>query len=118
MGMIAGSKFAGFFADGSNGRLTGPGTSRSDSMLAAVSPGEAILNARASAWLGDGSIRKLNQTGKLTGKQASPSPVVTGAAPQVNIAMLDGKRQVQGFLESSRGQRYLYNMATRQMRTA
>lgn len=116
--LLIGMAIAGAFADGSNGRLTGPGTSRSDSMLAAVSPGEAILNARASAWLGDGSIRQLNQTGKLTGKQASPSPVVTGAAPQVNIAMLDGKRQVQGFLESSRGQRYLYNMATRQMRTA
>ncbi len=115
--LVAGMAIAGAFADGSDGRLTGPGTSRSDSMLAAVSPGEAILNDRASAWLGDSKIRELNQTGKMAGGRTSPT-VVTGAAPQVNIAMLDGKRQVQGFLESARGQRYLYNMATRQMRTA
>lgn len=115
--LVAGMAIAGAFADGTNGRLTGPGTSRSDSMLAAVSPGEAILNDRASAWLGDSKIRELNQTGKIAGGRTPPT-VVTGAAPQVNIAMLDGKRQVQGFLESTRGKRYLYNMATRQMRTA
>lgn len=42
------------------GKLTGPGSDRSDNLLLWGSPGEWMINARASRYYGDGFMHRLN----------------------------------------------------------
>lgn len=75
-GMLSGGKIKGYAKGGTPGIISGPGTGKSDSILAAylnnekvtpirVANGESILTAKATDALGEGFINFINKKGKI-----------------------------------------------------
>ena len=76
-GLIA--RFANGFGPSYNGRVTGPGTGRSDQIPAMISNGEFVVNARATAQ----NLQLLNaiNSNKNVGRMGGGISVVVNAAP-------------------------------------
>ncbi|KWF99096.1 hypothetical protein [Burkholderia cepacia] len=127
-----GSFFGGFFADG--GIVSGPGTGTSDSIVARLSDGEGIVNARAVQYWGEDFIHWLNATpGYATGgiaggatsdkfaaanalaAKAAPASGSGAPAPQVNLRLVNSidPELSRNAMDSVEGERVIENILSR-----
>ena len=91
------------FADG--GYVSGPGTSRSDSIPARLSNGEFVVNASAVQYHGIGKMNAINQ--KRRG--FADGGLAQSGGGDVSIINVLDPSVVEDFLLSSRGQRVIVN---------
>lgn len=89
---LAGSLFAGGFADG--GYISGRGTSRSDSMLARVSNGEYVVNAAATA-KNRPQLEAMNSGKTNPPTSVASQPIAVNITVNANDAASFGKSQNQ-----------------------
>jgi hypothetical protein len=70
----------GHFADGYSGRVSGPGTARSDQIPAMISNGEFVMNARATAANLD-LLNAMNSNKNVSGAMGNQIGITINAAP-------------------------------------
>jgi hypothetical protein len=96
----------GRFADGwgpaYNGRVTGPGTGRSDSIPAMISNGEFVVNARATAQNMD-LLNAINNNKNVSGKAGNQIAITVNAAPGMDEQQVAAQVARQLDAQLSRG---------------
>jgi hypothetical protein len=112
------------------GIVRGPGTGTSDSILARLSNGEGVLNARATSLVGEDFINSLNagalslaalpasvasQLPSAASSARSSSPTLLsadstgqGGAPRVNVAYFNDEAAAMSWLNKQSGRKVLY----------
>jgi len=96
------------FSDG--GLVTGPGGPRDDAILTALSNGEFVVNAAATA-RHRGLLEQINSGGNLSTPVASAaSGGVTGGPMQLSIAIVDSRQSAIAALKSREGKKAIVNI--------
>jgi hypothetical protein len=105
------ASFAGAFADG--GMISGPGSGRSDSVLARVSNGEFVVNAEQTA-RHRGLLESINSGTLGSGRLSSPAG---GNSPQLNnaitIGMFDTSMGAEKWAKSTGGEAHIVDVIAR-----
>ena len=116
MQQVISSAVGGAFSDGgevqafsTGGFVSGPGTSTSDSIPAALSDGEYVVRADAVNRYGTGFMDAVN-SGRLSafaeGGQVGPSSSAeSGGAPPVNVIIVHSEEEVAEMMSGSAGER-------------
>jgi hypothetical protein len=99
-GLVA--RFADGFGPSYNGRVTGPGTGRSDSIPAMISNGEFVVNARATAQNMD-LLNAINSNKNVSGKAGNQIAITVNAAPGMDEQQVAAQVARQLDAQLSRG---------------
>lgn len=99
-GLVA--RFADGWGPSYNGRVTGPGTGRSDSIPAMISNGEFVVNARATAQNMD-LLNAINSNKNVSGKAGNQIAITVNAAPGMDEQQVAAQVARQLDAQLSRG---------------